>query len=120
MQVKFMGIHPQIQMTRKAMAFRAGGVLFGLAALLALAIIPTEILARGPIICVWRNLFGIECPTCGMTRAFSSILHGRLVQAFGYNKLVIVVFPTFCAFLFREAVWLVRRLYANIPRLSRG
>jgi hypothetical protein len=90
-------------MTRKALALHGVAVLLGVAALLALAIIPTGILEKGPVLCVWRNLFGIHCPTCGMTRAFSSLLHGKLVSAFEYNKLVVVVFPIYCAILCREA-----------------
>jgi hypothetical protein len=103
-------------MTRKALAFHGVAVLLGVAALLALAIIPTEIVAHGPVLCVWRNLFGIHCPTCGMTRAFSSILHGRLVNALEYNKLVVVVFLIYCAVLCREAArWREGFLSRNKP-----
>ena len=92
-------------------ALRLAAAFLGLAALVALAIIPTPVLERGPVICLWRNLFGIQCPTCGMTRAFSSVLHGHFRAAFQYNKLVTIIFPFTCAVLLRELVRL-RRLNA--------
>lgn len=106
-------ILPTVQMTRTTLALRVSGVLLGAAVLLALAIIPTEMLVRGPSLCVWKNLLGIQCPTCGMTRAFSSILHGRFIQAIQFNKLVVVVFPMFCALLFREAVRVITHVISG-------
>ncbi len=35
--------------------------------------------------CVWRHLFGITCPGCGMTRAYISLLKGDISAAFGYH-----------------------------------
>jgi hypothetical protein len=103
-------IYPELRSTRKNLALRAAAVLLGLAVLLVLAILPTEILIKGPTICVWKNLFGIDCPTCGMTRAFSSILHGKLAHALAYNKLVVLVFPMYCGLLLREAARLKQRM----------
>lgn len=36
--------------------------------------------------CAFHQLFGLECPMCGMTRAFSALSHGRLLLAWGYNR----------------------------------
>jgi len=116
MRMSFGGIYPRTQSTPGNVALRAGCVLLGIAVLLTLAIVPTEVLARGPTICVWKNLFGIDCPTCGMTRAFSSILHGKLIHAIGYNKLVVVFFPVYCGLLLREAARLVRSLRPDVSR----
>jgi hypothetical protein len=110
MRMNFGGIYPRTQSTPGNVALRAGWVLLGIAVLLTLAIIPTEVLARGPVICVWKNLYGIDCPTCGMTRAFSCVLHGKFLHAFAYNKLVVVFFPVYCGLLFREAARLMRNL----------
>ena len=54
---------------------------------------PTSWLTSLPPICVYRNLFGVECPSCGLTRAFSSVLHGQLSAAWNYNHLVVIAFP---------------------------
>ena len=41
--------------------------------------------------CVWKNVFEIECPTCGMTRAWEAFLHGRIREAFRYHPLFFTV-----------------------------
>lgn len=42
--------------------------------------------------CLFRNLFDICCPGCGLTRAFSSILNLDFYSAFKYNILGIPLF----------------------------
>jgi hypothetical protein len=60
---------------------------------LVFATIPTTFFENTPSICLWKNLFGFECPGCGMTRAFSAVIHFQFAKAFGFNKLVVIVFP---------------------------
>lgn len=36
-------------------------------------------------ICAMRNLTGLPCPGCGLTRAFCAISHGQFGAAFGLN-----------------------------------
>lgn len=38
-----------------------------------------------PESCTTRLFFGIDCPGCGMTRAFISISHGQFAQAWNFN-----------------------------------
>ncbi len=45
-----------------------------------------------PVTCVLQRVTGISCPSCGMTRAFYSILGFDFVQAFHYNILSIPLF----------------------------
>lgn len=35
--------------------------------------------------CVYLTLFNITCPGCGMIRAYGSLLHGQIGEAFRYN-----------------------------------
>jgi hypothetical protein len=72
--------------------------------LIFFSIIPTKFIEGGPTVCVFKNLMGIECPGCGMTRAFSCILHGDLISAISYNRLAVVVFPLFCFILLKDIV----------------
>lgn len=44
-------------------------------------------------LCLYKNLFGIECFNCGMTRACLSTLHFDFKAAFAYNSNVTFVFP---------------------------
>ena len=46
-----------------------------------------------PPICVVRRFFGIECPGCGLTRAFVCLAHGDLAHAWRYNVGAILLFP---------------------------
>ena len=43
--------------------------------------------------CMFRKWTGLECPGCGMTRATEAMLHGRLLQAFSFNPVGMVLFP---------------------------
>jgi hypothetical protein len=53
------------------------------AALIASAVIPTEVVRGGPVICPFRAVTGRPCPSCGMTRSWSAMGHGRLRDAGG-------------------------------------
>lgn len=44
-------------------------------------------------LCIYKNLFKIECLNCGMTRAFLSILHVEYEMAINYNSRCIFIFP---------------------------
>ena len=73
---------------------------------LLLMIVPTARLEKYPSICLFKNITGVDCIGCGMTRAISSLLHGNAQMAYRYNRLVVIVFPllgySWLNFLFRE------------------
>jgi hypothetical protein len=46
-----------------------------------------------PPSCTTQVLFGLDCPGCGMTRAFISIGHGQFQQAWRFNAASFVVYP---------------------------
>lgn len=71
--------------------------------------LPTEMLERGPVLCLFRIVAGIECWGCGMTRAISAVFHGELKQALAFNWRVAIVFPILAT------VWI-----AALKRLIRG
>jgi len=60
---------------------------------LAFLLIPTRWLEAHPAPCLFRAVFGVRCPGCGMTRAASCALHGRLRDAWRYNPLIVIVLP---------------------------
>ena len=41
----------------------------------------------GPSLCIWKNLLGIPCPGCGLTRGVCFLVHGRWAEAVGFNPL---------------------------------
>ncbi len=40
-----------------------------------------------PPLCLWTNLFGVECWGCGLTRSFTFMGHGDLEGAFRLHRL---------------------------------
>ncbi len=58
--------------------------------------VPISYFEFGPIICLTKNIFGIECPGCGITRAIASIFHADFVSALRYNRFIVIVFPLLC------------------------
>ena len=44
-------------------------------------------------ICIFKNLFGLECVGCGMTRALYCLSHGDILEALNFNRLVIIIAP---------------------------
>src|SRR5712691_3460895 len=59
----------------------------------AFLLIPTSWFESRRSVCLIRNVFSINCPGCGMTRAISCVFHGNFKKAFHYNRLVVLVFP---------------------------
>jgi hypothetical protein len=45
-----------------------------------------------PSTCVSRNLFGVPCPGCGMTRSFTFLAHGNLFESIRMNPMGPVLF----------------------------
>ena len=70
--------------------------------------IPLENICNGNTICIFTNVFGVECWGCGITRAIFSALHLRFHEAWYYNSLFVVVLPLLL-FLWMRAVVLVTR-----------
>ena len=55
--------------------------------------IPAESIFSGKSICIFTNIFGIECWGCGITRAIFSALYFRFAEAWEYNRFVVIVLP---------------------------
>jgi hypothetical protein len=51
--------------------------------------------------CQLRQLTGLHCPGCGLTRALHSGLNGDLIQMVAFNPLAVVVFPVLAVVLAR-------------------
>jgi len=85
------------------------------AALAFFALIPPEVLAQGPDLCLWKHLFHLTaCPACGSTRALAAFFHGHFAQALAYNRNVVVTGPLLLALLAQDAVRAARKLC--VPR----
>lgn len=71
-------------------AFAFGFVVLALALAISFVVTPEDIESGRVVlspVCPTKRFFGFECATCGMTRAFTAIGHGRLGDAWAYNRL---------------------------------
>ncbi len=73
--------------------------------------------------CWFRQIFGMPCPTCGLTRAFAAISHGQLDDALRFHAAALWVYAAFwlgavasCAALLRAAHERYGRLRKTAPR----
>jgi len=74
----------------------------------AFAMVPVDQVSAGPTLCLHKRFTGNDCMGCGMTRAFSALLHGDLWRAWDFNRGVIVVAPLIAWLWFRELLRHVR------------
>lgn len=60
---------------------------------IALMTTPLATFSGGVILCPIKLYFGVDCPGCGMTRAFAAVMQLDFAAAFHYNPRVVIVFP---------------------------
>ena len=58
-----------------------------------LYLVPLDWLSKQNTICLFKNIFGIDCYGCGITRAVLSGLHFNFEDAINYNIMVVIVLP---------------------------
>jgi hypothetical protein len=74
------------------------------AALLIAWVVPARRLDRGPILCPFRRVTGLPCPTCGLSRSWSALLHGRIQESVAFHPLGPLTLLAAVALLFRADV----------------
>ena len=83
------------------------------AAVLAVSVL-SEAPARAPFTpCVFRNVTGLPCAGCGMTRAFVAVGHGRIGEAWRLHPFSLPLFAGLCVYV---AVFLARAAGLRLPR----
>lgn len=83
-------------------------LVFVLAFPLSMVWVETHAL-HGPTICLFRQLTGLDCPSCGLTRAFRAMGHLDVIGAFRYNPLGPLFFSgTVIAWVYATAQVLTR------------
>ncbi|WP_129019723.1 DUF2752 domain-containing protein [Edaphocola flava] len=60
--------------------------------------------------CLFKTLFGISCPGCGITRAIGALFQGNVQEAWQYNPLLFFIIPILIASL----VYQWRSIYHQI------
>ncbi len=69
-----------------------------------------------PPLCTSRIVFGLDCPGCGLTRAFIAISHGRLERAWELNRASFAVYLFVAAQIPWQTIqaWRTRRGHAPL------
>ncbi len=65
-----------------------------------------------PAVCTFRRIFGMDCPGCGLTRAFVALAHGRVAAGWHYHPVGVLLFAAVLA--------QVPYRFWQLVRLSRG
>ena len=86
--------------------FRIARISFYIVFFLAFIIIPTETFLDASI-CLTRNATGLLCPTCGVTRAFSSIMHFNFSDAYNFNPIFTIMICPICVFTFFQDIYII-------------
>lgn len=88
------------------------------AAILAAAWLYYPYCQSGPPLCIWKKLFGIGCPGCGLTRGLCFLMHGRWAEAIKFNPLSLLVFGILAANLMRGCTGIVAGGYYGRRRFT--
>ncbi len=68
--------------------------------------------AEVPVMCMFRQVVGLPCPGCGMTRSFVFMAHGAVFDAFRMHALGPFVF----ALVLSQVPWRLTRLVRGSAR----
>ena len=64
--------------------------------------------------CYFRELTGMDCPGCGLTRSVHALLTGDPVRALNHNVLAAVIFPVM---LYAYIAWTAQSMGVRLPQL---
>ena len=76
---------------------------------IVLFMVPLDWLHKQPTICLVKNIFGVNCFGCGITKAVISGVQLNFTKAFEYNKMVIIVLPMLMYVWFNHLKLLVQK-----------
>jgi len=70
-------------------------------------------------ICLFKNLFGIECYGCGITKAVIASVQLDFIRAFTYNKLIVIVMPLIFYLWAKEIIKCVKLLSVKRSQIGK-
>lgn len=68
-------------------------LIFWVAVPVVLLALPSNFFDDGPVMCMSRLLFNLECWGCGITRGVMHFIHFEFTEAYYYNALSFIVAP---------------------------
>ena len=94
-------------------------LLYGAVLLLLLGYYAAVRLLNVGLPCLVYKIFGIYCPSCGVSRMCVALLRGDLVGGFWYNPFAFFALPILFAVLCRQTVLYVMRGEHRLSRIER-
>lgn len=64
-------------------------------------------------LCAFRNVTGLPCPGCGITRSYLSMFNGKIKEAFLYHPLFILPFAIAIIWMFKNRILFFKKIYEN-------
>ncbi len=108
----------QIQLSKKMCFFLdLIRILFYLIFFGVFLLVPTSFFEKSSSICIIHQWTGFLCPTCGVTRAFSSLMHFKFKKAFHYHPIFTISFGPIFIFLFLQDLGVI--LYRAITKKTK-
>ncbi|MGY8954162.1 MAG: DUF2752 domain-containing protein [Flavobacteriales bacterium] len=62
--------------------------------------------------CIWKSIFGVHCPGCGLTTAFISLIKLNFNNAFETNWLIFIIVPFGIYYMIQDYVKFQRKYNA--------
>lgn len=75
-----------------------------------LATVSLDNLEKKHSICLIKNIFGVECYGCGLSKAIIACIQLDFVRAFHYNKLIVIVMPLIIYLSIKEIMKSVKKI----------
>lgn len=75
---------------------------FGAVAVLASVVLPRKVVSGGPVLCPFRRVTGLSCPSCGLSRSWSALGHLQFRQSFRAHPFGPPFLAAFAVGLFRS------------------
>jgi hypothetical protein len=58
--------------------------------------------------CLWKTIFNVRCPGCGLTRAFINLLSFDIAGAWASNPLIFIIFPGLVYYVIKDFIRFVK------------
>lgn len=96
-------------------------IVFSMVFLFAiLTITPDDIPAGKYLVCYFRKITGLDCPSCGLTRGFIALCHANFAEAFRVNALTYIIAPFFAYRFIRSLSATIFKKYIEVSLPSFG